>query len=382
MAIVIITHDLGVVAETADEIARDVRREDRRDARRRSWCSPRPEHPYTWGLLKSIPRWSGTHGAARADSRLAAEPDRPAAGLPLPPALPYAQPDHARIDPELRAVGAGPDGHCVACLLEPSVRRRLWAELREGRTPQEAAAASACRRGRLMADARSCGTSRAGRAGEGAPPGAVGDPLVQVAQPRQALPDHAGGVDTDARSARCRRWTASASRCAAARRSASSVRPARARARRPASIMRLLDATIGRDPLRRPGHHAGQGREAEGDAPRHADDLPGPLLLPESTQDDRLDVGEPFAIHGLAHGQGRAQPRGAGADRDRRPEPRALQPLPARVLGRPASEDRRRARARAETEAADRRRAGLGARRLDPGAGAESAAPAAAASSG
>ena len=57
-----------------------------------------------------------------------------------------------------------------------------------------------------------------------------------------------------------------------------------------------------------------------------------------------------------------------------RVEPRALQPLPARVLRRPAPADRRRARAGARPEAADRRRAGLRARRVDPGAGAEPAA--------
>ena len=49
------------------------------------------------------------------------------------------------------------------------------------------------------------------------------------------------------------------------------------------------------------------------------------------------------------------------------PEPRALQPLPARVLGRSAPADRRGARAGAEAEADHRGRAGLGARRLDPG---------------
>ena len=89
-------------------------------------------------------------------------------------------------------------------------------------------------------------------------------------------------------------------------------------------------------------------------------------------------VAEPFAIHGLLHGQGRAPQGGAGAAGDRRAEPRALQPLPARVLRRPAPAHRRRARAGAETEAADRRRARLGARRLDPGAGAQPAARAAA----
>ena len=58
----------------------------------------------------------------------------------------------------------------------------------------------------------------------------------------------------------------------------------------------------------------------------------------------------------------------------RRPEPGALQPLPARVLRRPAAAHRRRARARAEAEGDRRRRAGLRARRLDPGAGAQPAA--------
>ena len=50
-------------------------------------------------------------------------------------------------------------------------------------------------------------------------------------------------------------------------------------------------------------------------------------------------------------------------------EPRALQPVPARVLGRPAPADRGRARARPATQADRVRRAGLGARRLDPGPG-------------
>ena len=57
-----------------------------------------------------------------------------------------------------------------------------------------------------------------------------------------------------------------------------------------------------------------------------------------------------------------------------RAEPRALQPLPARVLGRAAAADRRRTRARALAEADRLRRAGIGTRRLDPGAGPQPAA--------
>ena len=62
-----------------------------------------------------------------------------------------------------------------------------------------------------------------------------------------------------------------------------------------------------------------------------------------------------------------------GAARGRRPQPRALQPLPARVLGRPAPADRDRPRARRQPEADRLRRARLGARRLGAGADPEPA---------
>jgi peptide/nickel transport system ATP-binding protein len=139
MAIVIITHDLGVVAQTADEIGvmyagRIVERASA------ELLFAGPEHPYTWGLLKSIPSLSGTH-----KGQLVPIPGSPPSLINRPPGChfhprcPYSQPDHARIDPELRAVGEGPR-HGVACLLEPSVRRRLWAELRDGSTPEQARA--------------------------------------------------------------------------------------------------------------------------------------------------------------------------------------------------------------------------------------------------
>ena len=103
---------------------------------------------------------------------------------------------------------------------------------------------------------------------------------------------------------------------------------------------------------------------------------------PYSSLNPRKTVGsiiaEPFAIHGLEHGRGRAQARVQELMEHGRPEPRALQPLPARVLRRPAPAHRRRARARAEAEADRRRRAGVGARRLDPGADPQPAARAAA----
>ncbi len=89
MAIIIITHDLGVVAEIADEIAvmyagRIVER-----GRRRRRSSPRPQHPYTWGLLKSIPRLDTPRDEELVPiSGRPPEPHQPPAGLPLPPPLP------------------------------------------------------------------------------------------------------------------------------------------------------------------------------------------------------------------------------------------------------------------------------------------------------
>ena len=54
MAIVIITHDLGVVAEMADEIAVMYAGRIVETASTGALFSA-PEHPYTWGLLSSIP---------------------------------------------------------------------------------------------------------------------------------------------------------------------------------------------------------------------------------------------------------------------------------------------------------------------------------------
>jgi peptide/nickel transport system ATP-binding protein len=139
MAIVIITHDLGVVAEMADEIAVMYAGRIVETASAASVFSA-PEHPYTWGLLKSIPKLYGPR-----EEDLVPIPGTPPSLISPPtgchfhPRCPYAQPDHARIDPALEPLPDDP-GHSVACLLEPEVRRRLWAELRAGRTPEEALA--------------------------------------------------------------------------------------------------------------------------------------------------------------------------------------------------------------------------------------------------
>ncbi|HWD10578.1 MAG TPA: ABC transporter ATP-binding protein [Solirubrobacteraceae bacterium] len=140
MAIVIITHDLGVVAGLADDIAvmyagRIV------ETTSATVLFSQPQHPYTWGLLKSIPRLDGSREDALVP--IAGTPPsliNPPSGCHFHPRCPYAQPDHARIDPALEPVPDEPSHH-VACLLEPDVRRRVWAELGSGRTPDQAIAA-------------------------------------------------------------------------------------------------------------------------------------------------------------------------------------------------------------------------------------------------
>ena len=140
MAIVIITHDLGVVAELADDIAvmyagRIVEKSTA------ELLFSQPQHPYTWGLLKSIPTLDGSRDEPLVP--ISGSPPsliNPPSGCHFHPRCPYAEPDHARIDPQLEPVPGEP-GHQVACLLEADVRRRLWGELRAGRLPEEARAA-------------------------------------------------------------------------------------------------------------------------------------------------------------------------------------------------------------------------------------------------
>ncbi len=87
-AVILITHDLGVVAEIADEIivmyaGRVVERAQKRDLFYDS------QMPYTWGLLGSIPRLDQPRpGAARLDRRRAAVADQPPARVQVQHALP------------------------------------------------------------------------------------------------------------------------------------------------------------------------------------------------------------------------------------------------------------------------------------------------------
>src|SRR3954447_21535527 len=140
MAIVMITHDLGVVAEVTDDIAvmyagRIVEYADK------DTIFGAPEHPYTWGLLRSIPRLD-----LPRDEPLVPIQGRPPSlilkppGCSFHPRCPYVREAHKRIDPRLASTESlgGNGRHKVACLLPPQTRRALWSELVGGATPDDA----------------------------------------------------------------------------------------------------------------------------------------------------------------------------------------------------------------------------------------------------
>ena len=119
-AVIIITHDLGVVAELADDILVMYARPGGRVRHGARRSSTQPEHPYTWGLLGSMPRLDRERDrAAAADQGHPAEPDQRAARLRVPPALRATRSRTGGAVPhracrELRELGAG---HLVACHL-------------------------------------------------------------------------------------------------------------------------------------------------------------------------------------------------------------------------------------------------------------------------
>jgi peptide/nickel transport system ATP-binding protein len=139
-AVIIITHDLGVVAEVTDEIAvMYAGRVIERAPTPTLFAEPR--HPYTWGLLRSIPRLD----TAR-DEELVPIEGRPPSLITRPtgchfhPRCPYVLEPHKKVEPKLEPL-AGTDDHHVACLLAPRARQELWRRLSQGQTPAQARAA-------------------------------------------------------------------------------------------------------------------------------------------------------------------------------------------------------------------------------------------------
>ncbi|KAF1853974.1 hypothetical protein Lal_00005187, partial [Lupinus albus] len=129
----------------------------------------------------------------------------------------------------------------------------------------------------------------------------------------------------------------------------------------------------GRHPLRRHRHPGLAAETPARPATRDADRLPGPLWQPVAPP-----VGRPDHRRGAGHPRHRRRQGTRGDGRPRpgggRPAARRAQPLPARVLRRPAPAHRHRPRPGAEAEIRRAGRADLGARHVGAGADRRSAA--------
>jgi oligopeptide/dipeptide ABC transporter ATP-binding protein len=129
-AIVLITHDLGVVAETADEVVvmyagRIVERGPVRT------IFERPEHPYTIGLLGSIPRLHGEQPRLASIEGQVPSLLRPPAGCRFAERCPFVEARCHAESPALRVVG---ERHASACRRAPLDADALGAGLH---APQE-----------------------------------------------------------------------------------------------------------------------------------------------------------------------------------------------------------------------------------------------------
>jgi peptide/nickel transport system ATP-binding protein len=128
-AIIIITHDLGVVAETADDVlvmyaAKVIEQADVTD------LFNRPQHPYTWGLMGSLPR-------LEADTeRLVQIPGqppsllRPPRGCRFHPRCPYVMNICRETEPELEPTQRDAE-HLQRCHLDEETKEREAAKLLE-----------------------------------------------------------------------------------------------------------------------------------------------------------------------------------------------------------------------------------------------------------
>jgi peptide/nickel transport system ATP-binding protein len=126
-AIVMITHDLGVVAETAADVvvmyAAKVVEHGTVDA-----IFNAPQHPYTWGLLGSLPRLNAD---VERLTQIPGQPPsllNPPSGCRFHPRCPYVMDICQQKLPELEPVSTDPE-HQQACFLDEQTKVREAARL-------------------------------------------------------------------------------------------------------------------------------------------------------------------------------------------------------------------------------------------------------------
>ena len=108
MALILITHDMGVVAETAERVSVQYAGQKVEEQPVDDLFST-PHHPYTAALLAALPERATTQTLAD-DPRRGARPVRPTRRLPLFAPLPVCrrQVPHRSAETAIRCAGAGP----------------------------------------------------------------------------------------------------------------------------------------------------------------------------------------------------------------------------------------------------------------------------------
>ncbi len=126
-AVIMITHDLGVVAETADDVvvmySAKVVEDGPVDA-----IFSQPRHPYTWGLMGSLPRLDAT---VERLYQIPGQPPsllRPPPGCRFHPRCGYAMGVCREREPALEAVTGAPE-HRQACHLDEATKQRAATDL-------------------------------------------------------------------------------------------------------------------------------------------------------------------------------------------------------------------------------------------------------------
>jgi len=126
-AIIMITHDLGVVAEIADDVlvmyaANVVEQAEVHD------LFNRPQHPYTWGLMGSLPRLEAD---VERLTQIPGQPPsllRPPNGCRFHPRCPYVMEVCKTTVPALKPTTRDPD-HLEKCHLDEETKEREAAKL-------------------------------------------------------------------------------------------------------------------------------------------------------------------------------------------------------------------------------------------------------------
>ena len=117
MSIVLISHNLGVVAEIADEVAvmyagQIVERGSIEQLFRR------PEHPYTVGLLGALPRAGTRRQRLASIEGMVPDAQAPPPGCAFEPRCPFALPRCVTEAPILQTVAPAHDSACLRAPLD------------------------------------------------------------------------------------------------------------------------------------------------------------------------------------------------------------------------------------------------------------------------